>query len=384
MAIPDPQNEVRNTPVGQILTHEERSLAVVDLGRDASNALRESWSTGQPFHSGGEVDSKWLLALLGTGSTAASSLLAGNVFLATASPATLMTVGTGVGSAVMGPTGIVSQAPFVAASRVLVPVVAPMMLFLTVASVMLCARVDRAQRTLGRISEAVERVRALLDAEDYGRLEAAAERIDQIRSEFEQSGRFASDVPIKLANIDHDVDVLRSKYGHRMSGDVKSEDAARDAVADLNRFFLASRLDVQIDTLQLLLAVQSDSRRVEILRSQLREKLQRYAERFGQVRDGDRVGAYHRELKGRQDKSPLRFLPSPLRFGDDLAAEMRRVGEIRKEFDDGLTLVAQWVEATNAVTDESRRPSLVFYREPEGERTLRVRHTHDIRLERAA
>ena len=44
-----------------------------------------------------------MLAGGGGGGTAAASLLAGNVFLATANPATLMTIGTGVGSAVMGP-----------------------------------------------------------------------------------------------------------------------------------------------------------------------------------------------------------------------------------------------------------------------------------------
>ena len=180
MEFADPRSKIPDDPVGQTLTHEGRSIAVVDLGRDASVALRESWPADQPFQSGGAVDSKWLLPMLGTGSTAASSLLAGNVFLATANPATLMTIGTGVGSAVMGPTGIVAQAPFVAASSALVPVVAPMMLFSTVTSIMLCARLDRAQQTLGHLSDVVERVRRLLDAEDYARLEAAAERIDGV------------------------------------------------------------------------------------------------------------------------------------------------------------------------------------------------------------
>ena len=383
MEILDPRNEVPDTPVGQILTHEGRSIALVDLGRDASNALRASWSADQPFRSGGVADSKWLLPMLGTGSTAASSLLAGNVFLATANPASLMTIGTGVGSAVMGPTGIVAQAPFVAASSALVPVVAPMMLFSTVSSVMLCARLDRAQQTLGRLSEVVERVRALLDAEDYARLEAAAERIDEIRSEFEHSRRFASDVSARLAKIDHDVSVLRSKYGLLMSGDVKSEDGARAASSDLNRFFLASLQDVQIDVLQLLLAIQNDPDVVEFRLSQLREKLQRYAKRFRQVRDDDRVGAYHRDLKGQLDKSKWRFLPNRLRFGD-LAAEMERVRAIRRDFDAAQTRAAQWVDATDAITDESWRPSLIFYHEPDGERALRARHTHDIRLERAA
>lgn len=158
-----------------------RSITLVDLGRDASEALRASWSEDRPFESGGVIESGWLLPTLGAGSTVASSLLAGNVFLATANPASLMTIGTGVGSAVMGPAGIVGQAPFVAASSALLPVVAPVMLFTTVSSLLICARLDRAQTTLGEPADVVERVRRLLDAEDYARLETAAERIDEIR-----------------------------------------------------------------------------------------------------------------------------------------------------------------------------------------------------------
>ena len=105
-------------------------------------------------------------------------------------------------------------------------------------------------------------------------------------------------MPDKLARIDHDVGVLRSKYGRMMTGDVDSEDGARAAVSDLNRFFLASLDDVQIDVLQLYLALQNDPDVVEFRQSRLREKNERYGEDFRQVLEDDRVGAYHRELKG--------------------------------------------------------------------------------------
>ena len=89
------RQEVPRDPVGQILPYEGRSIALVDLGRAASEALRVSWLTARPFHSGGVVESAWMVPMLGAGGTAASSLLAGNVFLATANPATLMTMGLG-------------------------------------------------------------------------------------------------------------------------------------------------------------------------------------------------------------------------------------------------------------------------------------------------
>ena len=378
-----PQHDIPRNPVGQILTHEGHSIALVDLGREASEALQASWPTDQPFQSGGVVESTWLLPMLGAGSTAVSSLMAGNVFLATVNPATLMTIGSGVGSAVMGPTGIVAQVPFIAASSALMPVVAPVMLFTTVSSLVMCARLDRAQRTLGRLVEVVERVRRLLDAEDYARFETAAERIDEIRSEFEHCRRFASDVPDKLARIDHDVGVLRSKYGRMMTGDVDSEDGARAAVSDLNRFFLASLYDVQIDVLQLYLALQNDPDVVEFRQSRLREKNERYGEDFRQVLDDDRVGAYHRELKGGLSKSvwPRLYRGLGLPFGGEPEATVNRVRAIRKDFNSVQGRMEKWVEASEAVTDESRRQAVVFYREPNGERAMRAYHTGEVRVE---
>ena len=198
-----------------------------------------------------------------------------------------------------------------------------------------------------------------------------------------ESRRFASDVSARLAKIDHDVSVLRAKYGHLMNGQVKSNDGARAAVSDLNRFFVASLQDVQIDVLQLLLAVQEDPDVVEFRLSRLREKLQGCAERFRQVRDDDRIGAYHRELKEQLGKSKL-GIPPLRRWLGEKSARMRRVRKIRRDFEAAQTRAAQWIDATDAVTDESRRPSLIFYREPDGERALRARHTHDIRLERVA
>jgi len=375
-------NGIPRNPVGQILTHDERSIALVDLGRDASVALRATLSKDQPFQSGGVVESSWLLPMLGAGSTAASSLMAGNVFLATANPATLMTIGSGVGSAVMGPAGIVAQAPFIAASSALMPVVAPVMLFTTVSSVVMCARLNRAQETLGQLHEVVERVRRLLDAEDYARFEAAAERIDEIRSEFEHSRRFASDVPDRLARIDHDVGVLRSKYGLLTAEAVDSEDAAEAAVSDLNRFFLASLYDIQIDVLQLYLAIQNDADVVEFRQSRLKEKIGRYGEDFRQVLENDRVGAYHRELKENLSKSGW-WLPRRLGLGE-AEARLRRFRAIRKDLNAGQARIHRWVEASEAVTEEARRQGLVIYREPDREQAPRAYHTGEVRVERAA
>lgn len=374
------RQDIPRDPVGQTLMYEGRQIALVDLGRVPSDLLRKSWSTNHQFESGGFIENAWLMPLLGGGSSAASSLLAGNVFLATANPGTLMTIGSGVGSAVMGPTGVIAQAPFVAASGALIPVVAPMMLCATVLSVTICARLDRVQRTLGRLSEAVERVRRLLDAEDYARFETAAERIDEIRSEFEQRRRFASDVPDRLSLVEHDVRVLRNKYGLLMTGDVLSEDDARSMVSSLERFFLASLYDLQIDMLQTYFALQDNPSDVEERQSRLQKKVERYDKELRQSLDNDPVGDFHRKLKGDLAKKrwPARWLRGSR---GKLASTMRNVRAVRKDYHSSQARIGQWVEAFETAEDPSRQQSVVIYREADGERTLRAYHTHDVRLE---
>ena len=95
------------------------------------------------------------------------------------------------------------------------------------------------------------------------------------------------------------------------------------AVSDLNRFFLASLYDTQIDVLQLHLALQNDPDVVQFRLSRLREKLERYGEDFREVLEDDRVGEYHRELKGDLAKSRFGRLRRGLRlpFGGEPAAK---------------------------------------------------------------
>ena len=386
VAIPGIQHDVPRDPVAQVLKNEGSQIALVDLGRHASAALRASWTTDPPFRSGGRIDSAWLLPIVGVASPVASSLFAGNVFLATANPATLMTIGTGVGSAVMQGGRIASHAPFIAASGALMPVVAPLMLFATLSSVMICARLDRVQKSLDRLFNVVEAVRRHLEAEDYARFETAAEQIEEVHGEFERYGSFASDVPGKLAGIEDRVRLLRSKYGLLMTRDVHSEDEARSVVSDLNRFFLASLCDLRVDLLQLCLAVQNDAGVVEHRQSRLRKKVERYCDDFREVLKTDPIGDYHRKLKGDFAESRWRYLPRGWRrpFGGQLAARVRNVRAIRKDSNAARARIEAWIEAYDAATDASREQSIVFYRDSDGDRTLRAYHTREVQLDRSA
>ena len=388
---PAPGQEAPEQPVGQILTHEGRSLALVDLGSIASDALRAAWrETGKqpPHESGGVVESAWLLPALGGASMASSSLLAGNVFLATANPATLMTIGTGVGSAVMGPAGIVAQAPFVAASTALMPVVAPVMLFATVSAVVTGARLDRVRQGLGLLSEVVERTRRLHEARDYARFETAASLLDELGSEVAQTGRFGADATDMLAMVLKNTKELQAQYGQLAEGPVASENDARHAVADLNRYFLATILDLRADGLRLHWTLQEDPDLVEHRQSRLAQKIERRLSDFQKLLEADRVGTFHRQFKKERTGSPrrkwLEKLPggSRLPFWRKATAELARVEAIRKDDHAIRAGISSWIDAFEGAADEAREHAIVVYREPDGDQMHAVR-TRAVRLEKA-
>ena len=342
------KQEVPQDPVGQMLTRDGYpNIAVVDLGREASEALRASWPAARPFQSGGVVDSAWLQPLLGAGSTAASSLFAGNVFLATANPATLMTIGAGVGSAVMGSGGIIAQAPFVAASSALIPVVAPVMLFMTVSSMMIGARLDRVQRALGALSESLARVRHLMEAEDYARFESAAEQLDEIGSQFEHGQRFTDGMKIGLVLAKRDVNRLRRKFGHLAMREIGSEHDAKVAVSDINLFVLSTFTDLRADALRLQLTLQDDPHYAERRQTVLRRKVEQCADTFRKLLDHNPVGSFRDQLQQELDELG-RFESLPWGLTDTAARVIRTLG--------GGGSLEKRIRAVDTILDEGFAP----------------------------
>lgn len=391
------RQEVPQDPVGQVLTHEQYGqVAVVDLGKHVSETLREAWPTQSPFQAAGVIESNWLLPLLGAGSTAATSLVAGNVFLATANPATLMTLGTGVGSAVMGSSGIVAQAPFVAVSSALLPVVAPVMLFLTVSSVITGARLDRVQRALGALSESLQRVRHLLEIDDFARFESAAEHLDDVGMQFEHRQRFTDGMKIELVSARRDVKWLRRKFGHLVEREIRSEQDARMVVSDIHLFVLASLVDLRADVLRLHLTLQDDPHYAARRETVLRRKVEQCADTFRALLDRNPLTAFREQLQrelsevGRFEFLPWSLADAAARVsrtlgrGRGLEKTLRRLDTIADEgFAPVRSRMERWVSEFEASAAVAREESIVFYREWDSQRTLRAYHTRDLRLQRA-
>ena len=196
-------DEMRGHPVGQIKEIAGQELAIIDLGPDVSRHLRRFIDDaiqvdGKPFQTGGVLNTA-CLPVLGAGSVMGSALSAGNVFLATANPATLMQIGAGVGSAVMGPTGVVAQAPFIAAGGAIIPVVAPVLLLTVISGMMISARLDRIQEVLIQLTSLTRQLLAQEIAEDCAVLVSAMDRVQDISDEFGGCGRFTDEIERRVS-----------------------------------------------------------------------------------------------------------------------------------------------------------------------------------------
>ncbi len=348
-------------PVGQVLACDGHPpIAVVDLGRDISDALRASWDDGRSFESGGVIESVWLQPLFAAGSTAASSsLAAGNVFLATASPKTLMVIGEGVSTAVMGGGRIIGHGPFIAAGSAILPVVAPVMLFMTVSSLITGARLDRTQRTLGTLSEVLARVRQVMEAETYAKFQSATKQLDEIWSQFEHSQRFTDAMKAELVQARRDINRLHHQSGHLTSRKIGSENDAKTAASDINLFFLSSLMDIRADVLRLFLTLQDDPEYTGQRQAAPRAKFEQTNHRLKTLLEEDPTRGFHDELQRELSKVRFYDLGSRLKrwFRGGLPARIRKVETIREDFRPIRERIESWISASDSATGAPRTNS---------------------------
>ncbi|MDE2870229.1 MAG: hypothetical protein OXQ94_00870 [Gemmatimonadota bacterium] len=369
--------EAPRQPVGQIFARDgHHEIAVVDLGGDISDALRASWDDARPFAPGGVIDSVWLQPLFAAGSTAASSLAAGNVFLATANPETLMVIRDGLASAIIGEGGrIIGHAPFVAAGSAIVPVVAPVMLFTAVSSLITGTRLDRMQRTLGTLSEVLARIRHLKETEAYAKYQSATEQLDGIWSQYEHSQRFTDAMKVALELARGNLSLLRYQFEHLTNRKIRSENDVRTAMADIHLYFLSSLMDIRADLLRLYLTLQDDPGYAEHRQAALGRKVEQRIGIFKELLDDDPIEGFFDEQGRRPPKGAFYDPRTWFATRPDFEAMRETYEPIRQRME-------RWTGAFDSATDSAYQQSIVVYRDLDGERTLHAQHTQDLSLRR--
>ena len=339
-------------------------------------------SHGEPFGSGGVLGTS-SLPLLGAGSTVLSSLSAGNVFLATANPTTLMQIGSGVGSAVMGPAGIVMHAPFISASAAILPVVAPVMFFMTFSSMMMSARFDSIQSQLGQLSDVLQQLLRRETAGDHARFLSATKRLEDIRSEFEECRYCTDEMKMRLVLVERDINELHYKFRILAGGTVANRIAALLALKDSRLFVLSSLMDIQVDGLRLQLAIQDNPDDINRRLSNLDEKIANRIELFGQLLERDAVKDYQKQLKDSVDgMSWWARNIFKRKAKKQIEEEKEKIGEIYEGGVEPLRRdIESWRKELEAARDVGKAYSVVYYRERAGKGDLRAYYTSDVWLQ---
>ncbi len=304
------------------------------------------------------------------------------MFLATADPGVLMQIGGGLSTAVMHGGRIVRHAPFVAAGSAIVPVVAPLMLFTTISSLITGARLDRMQRALGTLSETLARVRDLLEAEAFARLQSAARQIDETWSQFEHSQRFTEGMKMEVVQARRDLNVLHHQFEHLVNRDILKVSDARDAVSDINVFFLSSLMDIRADVLRLYLTLQDDPGYAGQRQAALSRKVEQCLGTFRTLLDEDPIEGSLEEL--RQQRSRGAFYDPRRWFGIGRSDETPDAEAVRAAFEPVRERIERWTSAFDSATGPASQQSIVVYQDPIGERKLHARHTRDLRLQQVS
>ncbi|HOD10665.1 MAG TPA: hypothetical protein PKH91_07960, partial [Flavobacterium sp.] len=216
----------------------------------------------------------------GSGALGLTAATSGTLFMATANPATLMVIGNGVGSAVMGAGGIVAQAPFLPVAGALMPVAAPLLAFQALSTIMILQQFESINKKLVNIEKTLNRVLQRNEATFIGEVISASTRLESIEKEFAVANYFSQDMIIRLALVEDKVNPIFERYKYLYEAQdldqrLTSEDLGFKQT-DASMAIVLSILDMRIDILRTKLTLQENPGFMKGFAEILVEKVERY------------------------------------------------------------------------------------------------------------
>ncbi|MCT9625763.1 hypothetical protein HWD94_11580 [Pseudarthrobacter equi] len=318
------------------------------------------------------------------GATGLSAALSSTLYLATADPSTLMKLGQGVGSSVMGVSGIVGHAPFIPVANSL-PVVGPLMAVQALTAAVTLQQFQQVDRKLETIKRTLDRAIARAEATYTGELLTASNVVDEVYQQYEHAGSFSQDMLVRLALSERDVRRLAERFRYL----VGTHDVTEiDDIADVNRAnydahgaMLASFLGLRISYLRLCVDMQENPKSVDASVQHLKEKIrddtkfwQGLLRRSETLRDAISV----RESQLKDMNSFQRLLPEFIGGG---AADERKLTTMRtayvstleseraimEGFDSLIQSAQETLAALESPKGSSQTPTLIYWQDEAGE-----------------
>lgn len=280
---------------------------------------------------------------------------------------------------------IVGQAPFIAASTAILPVVLPVMFFMTVSSMMISVRFDRLQSSLDKLAGMIREALKREVAEDYGEVLSAIARLQDIASEFDESRRFTDEMKIRLALVERDLGAVHQKYDILIGGSL-SRTAGTTAVelapVDQHLYALSGIASIYVDRQRLRLALQDNPD--DLVRSvkALNGKVRLTRERFRKLLEDNPLVEYQKDVARALDDMDWweRNLSESGRR-QQLEEVLQRTKDIRN---DQLTMVLlalqSWSDSVAESSDQGLRQSVIYYRGDGGNGELKAYYTADVGL----
>ena len=222
------------------------------------------------------------------GATAASAAIAPTLFMATANPATLMQLGSGVGSAVMGAGGIVAQAPFIPIAASL-PVVAPLALMGVVNTAVTMRQFQAVNAKLDTLANTLTNLLVRVDITQIAGLIAASKTLGDITEEYGELGHFTPAMIARFAVAEQAlVAVARRQELLLLSAEsraLETDTPIDDVIRDVNAAGLAYITEVQVHALHVALALQECPALVTKRTQQLTECIDKTNERWSTLKN---------------------------------------------------------------------------------------------------
>lgn len=264
------------------------AAALLALNGQARTALLERFQEhfnleGRHLRNGGAMSPASILSLIGGagGAMGLSHAASGTLFMATANPATLMTLGSGVGSAVMGAGGgIVAQAPFLPVAGAIMPVAAPLIAFQVLSTIVVMKQFEKVHERLNQIERNISRLLQRSEATFVGEIISATSRLESLEVQFAAANRFTPDMIVRLGLVEDKINPIFERYQflYRAQG-VERKASIEDLEFKRNDAYVAvnlSILDLRVDLLRLKLAIQEDPGIMRLAERQLRDKIEYY------------------------------------------------------------------------------------------------------------
>lgn len=350
---------------------------------------------GDHIKNGGISSPKTMLSLLGgsVGSLGLAGVASGQLFMATANPATLMSIGNGVGSAVMGASGIVSQAPFLPVKGALMPVAAPLIAFQALSTITIMKQFKVVNERLDKIQDTLNTILYREEATFIGEVISASNRISEIENQFHICNQFTEDMIFRLALLEDKINPIFERYKYLYKNQsINTDTALRELKlqqTDAYMVVVTSILDIRIDLLKMKINIQNNPGYMETAAKTFVDKIGYYKQLWTTIQnDSSEINKVKEELKAAVSGMNWwqKNMPSWLLGKREKRKENEnKVNELEKEASRHKVVVDEPIEFamefSESIKPSESKMSLIYWKDDLGEHSY---YTDDLLIEEAA